>query len=411
MTDTNHTLQNDVLFAQDGNTLEEGDITEALANIHLPRKPSPPHDERLHNNGDSESEEDLTEEHIDSNLIAPTSEGGSHTECTTTTSEVTNSSEEMERERTAGDNQQVEGSELALEGRDNNAGTLQEPPVPTTVSAPAPQPQAEEEQHDTAEDTISPLAAPPANSSPNNSSSSNSRGRSASSVSPSTANGLLPRSQRVWEMDRQAPECRRCHRRFNFLVRRHHCRRCGQIVCDKCSSHRIRLPVEELIEDPMVSASQYPLLATQSQRVCDSCYREPIRRSSESHSRRVRSSRAVAFPANQMQRSNSSQSLMIDCPVCGSTFLGMQKNEQEEHLQRCLNVGSPPVQSPRYIVYELSQDSTQVGDECPICFDEFEEGDKISRMICLCSYHQKCLGNWLQRGKGCPVHYDSLLQN
>lgn len=101
----------------------------------------------------------------------------------------------------------------------------------------------------------------------------------------------------------------------------------------------------------MVSASQYPLLATQSQRVCDTCYREPIRRSSESHSTRrgARSSRAVAFPANQMQRSNSSQSLMIDCPVCGSTFLGMQKNEQEEHLQRCLNVGSPPVQSPRYI--------------------------------------------------------------
>jgi hypothetical protein len=27
-------------------------------------------------------------------------------------------------------------------------------------------------------------------------------------------------------------------------------------------------------------------------------------------------------------------------------------------------------------VYELSQDSTQVGDECPICFDEFEEGKK-----------------------------------
>ena len=98
----------------------------------------------------------------------------------------------------------------------------------------------------------------------------------------------------------------------------------------------------------MVSTSQYPLLASQIQRVCDTCYREPIRRSSESHSRRARPSRAVPF-GNQMQRSNSSQSLMIDCPVCGSTFLGMQKNEQEEHLQACLNVGSPPVQSPRYI--------------------------------------------------------------
>lgn len=33
---------------------------------------------------------------------------------------------------------------------------------------------------------------------------------------------LNPR--RVWESDRQAAECRRCGRRFNFLVRRHHCR-------------------------------------------------------------------------------------------------------------------------------------------------------------------------------------------
>lgn len=33
----------------------------------------------------------------------------------------------------------------------------------------------------------------------------------------------LPR-QRVWEADRQAQECRRCNRRFNFLIRRHHCR-------------------------------------------------------------------------------------------------------------------------------------------------------------------------------------------
>ncbi|KAI8365508.1 FYVE zinc finger-domain-containing protein [Choanephora cucurbitarum] len=178
----------------------------------------------------------------------------------------------------------------------------------------------------------------------------------------------LPRSQRVWEMDRQAPECRRCHRRFNFLVRRHHCRRCGQIVCDRCSSNRLKLPVEELVEDPMISLSQYPYLATQTQRVCDSCYREPI----VDHRRRTRST----VPTD-MRRTNSAQSLMIDCPVCGRTFLGMQKYQQEAHLQQCLNIGSPPVQSPRYIVYELSSDSAQIGDECPICFDEFEQGKDI----------------------------------
>ncbi|KAI8375786.1 FYVE zinc finger-domain-containing protein [Blakeslea trispora] len=208
---------------------------------------------------------------------------------------------------------------------------------------------------------------------------------------------LLPRSQRVWEMDRQAPECRRCYRRFNFLVRRHHCRRCGQIVCDRCSSNRLKLPVEELVEDPIISLSQYPYLATQTQRVCDSCFREPM----------VENRRRRATPTD-MRRTNSAQSLMIDCPVCGRTFLGMQKYQQEAHLQQCLNIGSPPVQSPRYIVYELSSDSAQIGDECPICFDEFNQGDQVSRMICLCSYHQACLASWLQRGKGCPVHYDSI---
>lgn len=76
----------------------------------------------------------------------------------------------------------------------------------------------------------------------------------------------------------------------------------------------------------------------------------------------------------------------------------------------------------------MASDSTQIGDECPICFDEFEKGKqkgiriwgqhvkvylgaKISRMICLCSYHQHCLASWLQRGRGCPVHYDFLAQN
>ncbi|KAI7902292.1 FYVE zinc finger-domain-containing protein [Cokeromyces recurvatus] len=189
----------------------------------------------------------------------------------------------------------------------------------------------------------------------------------AAAAAASNHANLLPRSHKVWELDRQVTDCRRCHRRFNFLVRRHHCRRCGQIVCDKCSSNRLRLPVEELIEDPMVSPSQYPLLASQFQRVCDSCYREPIRQGlSESYEARKNIYRT------SIRRTASSQSLMIDCPVCGESFLGMKKDDQEKHLQRCLNVGSPPVHSPRYIVYKLSNESSQIGEECPICFDEFK---------------------------------------
>ncbi|KAJ8655477.1 hypothetical protein O0I10_008763 [Lichtheimia ornata] len=217
---------------------------------------------------------------------------------------------------------------------------------------------------------------------------------------------VLDTHRRVWEADRHASECRRCNRRFNFLVRRHHCRRCGLVVCDRCSSHRIRLPPNEIIQDPAVDPSHYPLIAMHPQRVCDACVRLPIKEVPSSSSSNTR--RRATAPVT-MRRSGSSQSLMSECPVCGHDLLGMAKKDQENHLQMCLNAGSPPVRPPRYLVYELSSDSPEISYECPICFEEFKAGEKIARMICLCSYHRHCLAEWLERGKGCPVHYDPAL--
>lgn len=181
----------------------------------------------------------------------------------------------------------------------------------------------------------------------------------------------------------------------------------------------------------MVDPSHYPLIALHPQRVCDACIRLPVKQ--------IASSSSNHQPAPMhMKRTGSTQSLMSECPVCGRPLLGMQKHDQENHLQQCLNTGSPPVRPPRYIgkcngskrktekqkerekreraswtqhalVYELSDDSPQISYECPICFDEFKAGDKVARMICLCSYHRQCLTDWLERGKGCPVHYDATL--
>ncbi|KAI8878156.1 FYVE-domain-containing protein, partial [Backusella circina FSU 941] len=147
---------------------------------------------------------------------------------------------------------------------------------------------------------------------------------------------LPPQAQRIWEMDRVTPQCRRCDRQFTFLVRRHHCRRCGQIICDKCSLHRMQLPIDELVEDPMVSRAQYTYLATQPQRVCDTCFSIPVRRASSA-----------------LQRSNSLQSLLLDCPVCGYHFLGLSQEEQEGHLEQCLNMDGSAMHTPRYIVIKV----------------------------------------------------------
>lgn len=172
MTDINQkSLPNDT---SEQNNLEEGDIAEVVPNLELIRKPSLL-EERLHNTGDSESEEDVTEEHVDTNLLSTQLE----------------------------DLNMIPANLDIVDSIDRNAGTLQ---------------QIEQQ------DMISPLTTITTHST--------SRGRSSSSVNPTTSLvGLLPRSQRVWEMDRQAPECRRCHRRFNFLVRRHHCRYVVHYIC------------------------------------------------------------------------------------------------------------------------------------------------------------------------------------
>ncbi|KAJ2324818.1 hypothetical protein IWW51_003091 [Coemansia sp. RSA 2702] len=59
----------------------------------------------------------------------------------------------------------------------------------------------------------------------------------------------LPES--AWEPDEATATCRQCARRFTLFVRRHHCRRCGLVFCDACSSRR------ELLASPNSPAQGY----------------------------------------------------------------------------------------------------------------------------------------------------------
>jgi len=61
----------------------------------------------------------------------------------------------------------------------------------------------------------------------------------------------------VWVPDSEANSCMICKRSsFNVINRRHHCRKCGSVVCGACSSQKFLLPTQ----------SSKPL------RVCDPCY-------------------------------------------------------------------------------------------------------------------------------------------
>jgi len=60
-----------------------------------------------------------------------------------------------------------------------------------------------------------------------------------------------------WMPDAEAAQCMSCSKAFKFSRRKHHCRLCGNVVCDWCSTKRLRLTVEGV---------------TARHRVCDECF-------------------------------------------------------------------------------------------------------------------------------------------
>jgi len=41
----------------------------------------------------------------------------------------------------------------------------------------------------------------------------------------------------VWILDEAATQCMRCDVDFGYIVRKHHCRNCGAVVCSNCSAY------------------------------------------------------------------------------------------------------------------------------------------------------------------------------
>lgn len=57
---------------------------------------------------------------------------------------------------------------------------------------------------------------------------------------------LVPR----WQPDSEVSDCPICHRPFTWMFRRHHCRKCGRVVCNECSPHRITIPRQYIVHPP-----------------------------------------------------------------------------------------------------------------------------------------------------------------
>ena len=66
--------------------------------------------------------------------------------------------------------------------------------------------------------------------------------------------GKMPR----WVQEETVDECSACRRRFWMLLRKQHCRNCGNIFCKHCTTKKMFIPAYGYTKNPV--------------RVCDKCF-------------------------------------------------------------------------------------------------------------------------------------------
>lgn len=185
----------------------------------------------------------------------------------------------------------------------------------------------------------------------------------------------------LWQPDDSASHCPLCTLQFSWLQRKHHCRCCGRIVCGSCSNHRRVLanPISPPLEDRSL-----PL------RVCKTCANPPVLLP-PSRLRVHENARISTIGPEGMEDTR--------CPICN------MKNPSETHVGDCLerNAWGSPVIRNRMLTWKCEANTDS---ECDICMEAFEKGQKMSRLECLCVFHNKCIRDWFdRRGNGmCPTH-------
>ena len=214
----------------------------------------------------------------------------------------------------------------------------------------------------------------------------------------------------TWQLDDDAPACNSCNKRFGFFLRRHHCRWCGKIYCAACTSKRLSFSrndpgVQHRVDDAcydMLTGPESPLLMRPQRK----SRQRPIPAPGApgpSGQPRISVARIRSPTADTAASLPSAADSFIMCPACGTDLLEFStEEERESHMRGCFERIAGRPQAERYAISVLDEDLP--GRECGICFEEFLKGQRIATLGCLCQYHDKCIGSWLEKGSGCPVH-------
>lgn len=111
------------------------------------------------------------------------------------------------------------------------------------------------------------------------------------------------------------------------------------------------------------------------------------------------------------------------CPICARILPPIDpstgsEEAREAHIRACIEQRDPGTTASatassmqhRMLVFSatekdcLATGSGSTNQECSICMEEYEVGEDLARLECLCKFHKRCIVDWFERKQECPVH-------
>jgi len=158
-----------------------------------------------------------------------------------------------------------------------------------------------------------------------------------------------------WVEDTSVKKCMRCEKKFTLTVRRHHCRECGGIFCDSCSSRKL-------------------IINGQLKRACENCYESVV-------SGKNKSLGPVTFPTALAPDDPNRSSLFRD------NLHDSSLSPRPSSLMRSVKDGDSPLPIPQYpwvkallLIRSLGRNNTDK-PEIDSCFPEVLPEEMLNDII------------------------------
>lgn len=192
----------------------------------------------------------------------------------------------------------------------------------------------------------------------------------------------------LWQRDEDVAACPLCEAAFSVFHRRHHCRKCGRVVCHPCSRTRTSYLPFTQVASPVLNAD--PKRPHRPHRTCDECAQDLA----------ALRTAILARPGSSSARSTVSRRSTVSS--ASASIFSAKSRASSSAASSVLD------QPNRMTLYTLcaTNDTDTVQDTCAVCFEAFQPGARLARLECRCVFHEPCVTAWFaKKGAGsCPVH-------